>query len=167
MQVVLLERISTLGHIGQVVNVKPGYARNFLLPKQKALRATEENLAYFEKERAQIEAKNIKFKKEAESIASRYADTQVIIIRQASDMGHLYGSVRSQDIAEVLKDKGLDIKRTQIQIKTPIKVIGEHMISISLHPEVDLPVNVLIAQSKEEAAAIINKNAEEETDENA
>jgi len=161
MQVVLLERLPTLGHIGQVVNVKTGYARNYLLPQHKALRATKENLAYFEKERAQIEAKNLTQKKEAESIASSFTDMQITVIRQASDVGHLYGSVRAQDIVECIQEKGLDVKRSQIKIHSPIKTIGQHEVAVILHPEVDLRVNVLIAQSKEEANAILNGGNED------
>ena len=152
MQVILLERIEKLGHMGQVVNVKPGYARNFLLPKKKALRATKQNLGFFENKRIELEAHNLKRKSEAEVIAVKMEGTMISLVRQASEMGHLYGSVRSADIVQGLGESGFLVSRGQVQIDIPIKYLGMHQVRVLLHPEVSITVNVNVAQSEEEAA---------------
>jgi large subunit ribosomal protein L9 len=152
MQVILLERVEKLGQMGQVVSVKAGYARNFLLPKKKALRATKQNLGFFEDKRSEYEATNLKRKSEAQVVGEKMDGTMIVLIRQASEVGHLYGSVRSTDIAQGLSDAGFQISRTQVQIDVPIKYLGMHQVRIMLHPEVSLNVNVNVAQSEEEAA---------------
>lgn len=156
MQVILLERVEKLGQMGQVVSVKPGYARNFLLPKKKALRATKQNLGFFENKRVELEANNLKRKTEAESVAQKMNGVMITLIRQASEMGHLYGSVRSADIAQGLDDAGYKISRNQVQINTPIKTLGMHEVHIILHPEVLSGIQVNVAQSAEEAAVQAN-----------
>ena len=153
MQVILLERVEKLGQMGQVVSVKPGYARNFLLPKKKALRATKQNLGFFENKRVELEANNLKRKSEAEIVAQKMNGVTVTLIRQASEMGHLYGSVRSADIAQNLDDEaGYKVSRNQVQINTPIKTLGMHEVQVILHPEVLASIQVNVAQSVEEAA---------------
>jgi len=152
MQVILLERVEKLGQMGQVVNVKAGYARNFLLPKKKALRATKQNLGFFEKKRVEFEANNLKRKSEAQSVAEKMDGVTIILIRQASEVGHLYGSVRSADIAQGISDAGFQAARAQIQIDVPIKYLGMHQVRVLLHPEVSIFANVNVAQSEEEAA---------------
>ena len=150
-QVVLLERVEKLGQMGQVVNVKPGYARNFLLPKRKALRATKENLAYFEKQRAQLEAQNLKRRGEAEGVAEKLKGLQVVIIRQAGESGQLYGSVSARDIAEAVTAAGFTIERQQVILDRTIKTLGLHEVRIALHPEVVVNISANVAQSPEEA----------------
>lgn len=152
MQVILLERIEKLGQMGQLVTVKPGYARNFLLPKKKALRATKDNLSYFEKQKAQLEANNLKRREEAEYVAQKIEGTFISLVRQASEMGHLYGSIRSNDVSESLTKVGFNISRSQVEILTPIKTLGAHTVKVILHPEVSMDIGVLVAQSEEEAA---------------
>lgn len=152
MQIILLERVEKLGQMGQVVNVKAGYARNYLLPKKKALRATKQNLSFFDNKRVELEATNLHRKSEAEVVAKKMEGAMVSLIRQASEMGHLYGSVRSADIAKGLEETGFHIARSQVQIDVPIKFLGMHEVRILLHPEVSIKVNVNVAQSEEEAA---------------
>lgn len=152
MQVILLERVEKLGQMGQVVNVKAGYARNFLLPKKKALRATRQNLDFFEHKRVEFEATNLKRKSEAEVIAGKMEGAMINLIRQASEMGHLYGSVRSADVTQGLEELGFKVARGQIQIDVPIKFLGMHQVRVLLHPEVFVNINVNVAQSEEEAA---------------
>ncbi|MDF3033753.1 MAG: ribosomal protein [Alphaproteobacteria bacterium] len=152
MQVILLERVEKLGQMGQVVTVKAGYARNFLLPKKKALRATKQNLGFFEDKRLELEASNLKRKSEAEVVAKKMDNAMISLIRQASEMGHLYGSVRSADIVQGLGEVGFSVSRGQVQIDVPIKYLGMHQVRILLHPEVSITVNVNVAQSEEEAA---------------
>jgi large subunit ribosomal protein L9 len=149
--VVLLERIEKLGQMGQVVNVKPGYARNYLLPKRKALRATKENMAYFEKQRAQLEAQNLKRRSEAEEVGSKLNGIQVVLVRQAGESGQLYGSVSARDIAEAVTQAGFTIERQQVILDHTIKTLGMHQIRIALHPEVSVAVTANVAQSPEEA----------------
>ncbi|MGE5538940.1 MAG: 50S ribosomal protein L9 [Gemmatimonas sp.] len=151
MDVILLERIERLGQMGDVVRVKPGFARNFLLPRKKALRATKENKAVFEQQRATLEARNIERRQEAEKLAERQQDISVVIIRQASETGQLYGSIRTRDIADAVTDKGLKIDRSQVRLDTPIKTIGISKVKVSLHPEVAIEVKVNVARSPEEA----------------
>jgi len=151
MQIILLERIGRLGQMGDVVNVKDGYARNFLLPQKKALRATEENLARFEKERTQLEARDLELKKEAEAVAAKLAGQSFLAIRQAGDTGQLYGSVTTRDIAEVVTAGGFSIDRRQIVLDRPIKTLGLHPIRVALHPEVIVQVSLNVARSQDEA----------------
>jgi len=151
MQIILLERIGRLGQMGDVVNVKDGYARNFLLPQKKALRATEENLARFEKERTQLEARDLELKKEAEAVAAKLAGQSFLAIRQAGDTGQLYGSVTTRDIAEVVTAGGFSIDRRQIVLDRPIKTLGLHPTRVALHPEVIVQVSLNVARSEDEA----------------
>ncbi|TSD84508.1 50S ribosomal protein L9 [Mycobacterium sp. KBS0706] len=151
MEIILLERVEKLGQIGDVVRVKPGFARNYLLPQKKALRATKANLAVFEKQRAQIEANNLEAKGEAENIAGRMDDVSIVVIRQAGDSGQLYGSVSARDIAEGLTAAGYTVSRGQVAIEQPIKTLGLEKVRIRLHPEVSVIVTVNVARSAEEA----------------
>ena len=151
MEVILLERVEKLGQMGDVVNVRPGYARNYLLPQKKALRATEENRASFEDRRAQLEAENIEHRAEAESVAEKLEDFSVVIVRQASDNDHLYGSVTTRDIAGAVSDAGVTVDRRQIQLDRPIKTVGLHQVRVRLHPEVAVEVTTNVARSEEEA----------------
>ncbi|WP_114391893.1 50S ribosomal protein L9 [Oleisolibacter albus] len=152
MEVILLERVEKLGQMGQVVKVKPGYARNFLLPRKKALRATKENLAYFETQKAQLEARNLERKKEAEQVAVKIDGLTVVILRQSGETGVLYGSVTSRDVAEVVTTAGFSIGRNQVSIEEPIKTLGLFKVRVVLHPEVTVLVTVNVARSAEEAA---------------
>jgi large subunit ribosomal protein L9 len=151
MQVILLERIGRLGQMGDVVSVKDGYARNFLLPQKKALRATPDNLARFEKDRAQLEARNLELKKEAEAVAGKLGGQNFLAIRQAGDTGQLYGSVTSRDIAEVVTAGGFSLDRRQVILDRPIKTLGLQPVRIALHPEVIVQVTLNIARSQDEA----------------
>jgi large subunit ribosomal protein L9 len=153
MDVILLERIESLGQMGDVVKVKPGYARNFLLPQRKALRATKENRDYFEKQRAQLEANNLQRRKDAEAVASKLEGQSVVIIRQAGEFGTLYGSVSTRDIADAVTAAGFTVDRRQILLDQPIKTLGLHKTRVALHPEVAVSVTVNVALSEEEAAA--------------
>jgi large subunit ribosomal protein L9 len=151
MQVILLERIGRLGQMGDVVKVKDGYARNFLLPQGKALRATEANRARFDKDRAQLEARNLELKKEAEAVAARLAGQSFVAIRQAGDTGQLYGSVSTRDIADVITAGGFSVERRQILLDRPIKALGLHDVQVALHPEVTVKVGINVARSSDEA----------------
>ena len=151
MQVILLERVAKLGQMGDVVDVKPGYARNFLLLQGKALTASKENIARFESEKANLEAKNLETRKEAEAVAEKLDGEQFVVIRQASDGGNLYGSVTTRDAAEVCKDAGFDVDRKQVIIREPIKELGLHAVELHLHPEVIVEVTLNVARSPEEA----------------
>ena len=153
MDVILLERIERLGQIGDVVKVKPGFARNFLLPTKKALRATEENKKRFEEQRAQIEANNLKRREEAEKIKGKVDGLKVVIIRQASETGILFGSVSTRDIAEGVTKAGFTIDRAQVKLDKPIKTLGLHDVRVALHPEVIVKVTANVAKSEDEAAA--------------
>ena len=148
---VLLEKIPNLGQIGDNVKVKPGYARNFLLPQGKALRATKENLKKFEKIRVNIETKNLEIKKEAQSVKEKLDSNDFIIIRSASDTGSLYGSVTSKDISETINSKGFELNRKQIILNKPIKELGIHQVELSLHADVNIRINLNVARSMEEA----------------
>lgn len=150
-ELILLQRVEKLGQMGDVVKVKPGYARNFLLPQKKALRASKDNLAIFEKQRAQLEAQNLKRREEAERIAERVIGMSVIIIRQAGESGSLYGSVSARDIADGCTAGGLSISRSQVILEQPIKTLGLTQVRVSLHPEVYINVTVNVARSPEEA----------------
>jgi large subunit ribosomal protein L9 len=151
MQVILLQRIGRLGQMGDVVNVKDGYARNFLLPQKKALRATEDNRKHFESQRAQLEANNLELKKEAEAVAEKLDKTIFVAIRSAGDTGQLYGSVATRDIAEVVTEGGFTIDRRQVILERPIKNLGLHPVRVALHPEVIVSVTLNVARSEEEA----------------
>jgi large subunit ribosomal protein L9 len=151
-EVILMQRVDKLGQMGELVKVRPGYARNFLLPQGKAIRANKDNLARFETERAQLEAQNIKRREEAERIAERVLGLSVIIIRAAGESGSLYGSVTSRDIADACKAQGgLTVDRSQVVLDAPIKTTGIVTVRVELHPEVVMPVGVNVARSQEEA----------------
>ena len=150
-ELILLQRVEKLGQMGDVVKVKPGYARNFLLPQKKALRANKDNRAKFEQQRAQLEAQNIKRREEAERIAERVVGLSVVIIRQAGESGSLYGSVSARDISDAATEAGLTINRSQVVLEHPIKSLGLSQVRVSLHPEVSIPVTVNVARSPEEA----------------
>jgi len=152
MDVILLQRIESLGQMGDVVKVKPGYARNFLLPTKKALRATKENLAYFEKQRVQLEAQNLKLRADAQAVGEKMGDSfAVVIVRTAGESGMLYGSVSSRDIAVAMKEAGVTVDRTQVLLAQPIKALGLFKTRVALHPEVSVTITVNVAQSAEEA----------------
>lgn len=150
-ELILLERVEKLGQMGQIVKVRPGYARNFLLPQKKALRATKDNLAYFEKQRAQLEAQNLSRKGEAEQIAQKLDGLSVVIIRQAGESGQLYGSVTARDIAQGVTEAGFTIVRGQVVQEKAIKTLGLYKQRVVLHPEVSVTVTINVAQSPEEA----------------
>ena len=152
MQIVLLERVAKLGQMGEVVEVRNGYARNFLLPQGKALRATEGNLKRFETERAQLEVRNLELKQEAEKVAVKLDGQSFVVIRSASDGGVLYGSVSPRDIADAATAGGFSLDRRQVTLDQPIKELGVHPVSISLHPEVDATITINVARSPDEAA---------------
>jgi large subunit ribosomal protein L9 len=152
MQVILLERIGRLGQMGDVVTVKDGFARNFLLPHGKALRATKANRERFEKERAQLEARNLELKSEAEVVAAKLQGQSFIVLRQAGDSGQLYGSVATRDIAAVVSEGGFSIERRQVLLDRPIKTLGLHDVRIGLHAEVEPHVTINVARSHDEAA---------------
>lgn len=160
-KVVLLERIQRLGALGDVVTVKPGFARNYLLPQSKALRATAENIATFEKQKEQLKKDNAHKLAKAESIAKTLEHKAVFIVRQASEAGNLYGSVGTRDIAEAVTDNLVEITRHQVLMAQPIKLLGVHQISISLHPELAVPLTVSVAQTEEEAKAQLQKLKDE------
>ena len=151
MEVILLERIEKLGQMGEVVNVKPGYARNYLLPQKKAMRATEENRKYFEAQRAQLEAVNLERRSEAEAVATKLDGLTVMMIRQAGDAGQLYGSVNARDISSAVSEAGFTIARQQVKLLHPIKTVGIHTVRVDLHPEVSVAVRANVARSAEEA----------------
>ena len=150
-ELILLERVENLGQMGQVVKVRPGFARNFLLPQKKALRATKDNLAFFEKQRTQLEAQNLKKKGEAEQVAGKLEGVNVVVIRQASESGQLYGSVSARDIADAVTAAGFTVGRSQIVLDKPIKSLGLYKTRVVLHPEVSATVTANVAQSPEEA----------------
>jgi len=151
MDVILLERVAKLGQMGDVVTVKQGFARNFLLPQGKALRATEANKAQFEAQKAQLEAKNLETKKEADDMASRLDGQQFVIIRSASDAGALYGSVTTRDAADAATAAGYTTDKKQFALTAPIKELGLHTVTVNLHPEVDCSIVLNVARSEEEA----------------
>ncbi len=151
MQVILLERVAKLGQMGDVVNVKSGYARNYLLPQGKALRASDDNIKSFEHRKAELEAQNLETRKEAQAVAAKLDGESYVVIRQASDGGALYGSVSPRDVADLLAESGVTVEKRQIVIATPIKTLGLHKALINLHPEVDVEVGLNVARSVEEA----------------
>jgi large subunit ribosomal protein L9 len=151
MQVILLERVAKLGQMGEVVNVRPGYARNFLLPQGKAMRASDANIARFEGQKAQLEAQNLETRAEASRMAETLDGQTFVVIRSASDGGALYGSVTTRDVAEAATDGGFGLDRRQIVLDQPIKELGLHAVTVRLHPEVDAAIRVNVARSPEEA----------------
>jgi large subunit ribosomal protein L9 len=151
MDVILLQRVDKLGQMGEVVNVKPGYARNYLLPQKKALRATKENVAQFEQRRTQLEADNLDQRQEAEQVANRLNGLSIVLTRQASDSDQLYGSVTTRDIADEVTAAGFTIDRRQVELDRPIKTVGLHRVHVRLHPEVAVEVTANVARSPEEA----------------
>jgi len=169
MNIILTERINNLGKLGEVVKVKAGYARNYLLPQGKAIRATKENLEIFEKERSQREAENIKNIKEAESLSEEVKGLSIVILRSASETGQLYGSVSNRDISKLVTDNGFTISYKQVILNKTIKELGIHFIDITLHPEVIIEIKLNVARTKEEAEiqektgeAVIEVKEEEE-----
>ena len=150
-EVILLERVPKLGQMGDVVKVKPGFARNFLLPQKKALRATADNRKYFDSRRKDLEANNLKRKQEAEAVAAQMAGFQVVLIRQASESLQLYGSVTARDIADAVDQSGVNVERQQIVLDRPIKTLGLHKLRVRLHPEVSVGITVNVARTAEEA----------------
>ena len=153
MQVILLERIEKLGQMGDVVKVKPGYARNYLLPKKKAMRATDANLKVFESQRSHLETDNLERRSEAESVAGKLDGLSIVLIRQAGEGGQLYGSVTARDMAQALGKDGVKVERAQVQLDKVIKVLGLHPVRLRLHPEVSVTITVNVARSEEEARA--------------
>lgn len=151
MEVILLERVEKLGQMGDVVRVKPGYARNFLLPQGKALRATEGNRKHFEHQRVQLEAQNLARRQDAEAVSGKMDGQRVVLVRQAGEAGQLYGSVNARDIATALTAAGFTVERRQVELAAPIKTIGIFPVQVRLHPEVAVAVSVNVARSAEEA----------------
>ena len=168
MQVILLERVAKLGQMGDIVSVKDGYARNFLLPQKKALWASEANVAQFEAEKAQLEARNLETKQEAVALAEKLNGQQFVVIRSASDGGSLYGSVTTRDAAEAATADGFSVDRKQVVLGAPIKELGMHSVTVVLHPEVDATIELNVARSTEEAELqaqginVVDQAAEEE-----
>ena len=174
MDIILLERIEKLGQMGDVVKVKAGFARNYLLPHKKALRATKENLAYFSTQRQQLEAENIKHRDEAQKVADRLNGLKVVVIRSAGDTGQLYGSVNARDIAAAVTEAGFTIQRSQVVMERPVKTLGLFDLRMRLHPEVSATITANVARSADEAAeqqrlghAIIAGELEEADEERA
>ena len=151
MQVILLERVAKLGQMGDVVDVKPGFARNYLLLQGKALTASEANIKHFEAQKAQLEARNLETRKEAEALGDRLGGQQFVVIRSASDGGNLYGSVTTRDVSDTATEAGYSIDRKQVLIRTPIKELGLHEVEVHLHPEVMVTIELNVARSPEEA----------------
>ena len=151
MDVILLERVAKLGQMGDVVSVKEGYARNYLLPQRKALRASQSNIDAFEAQKAQLEARNLETKAEAEDLAGRLGGQQFIVIRSASDAGALYGSVTTRDAADAATEAGFSLDRKQVALTRPIKELGLHTVLVNLHPEVEVEIELNVARSAEEA----------------
>jgi large subunit ribosomal protein L9 len=151
MEVILLERVAKLGQMGEVVRVKDGFARNYLLPKGKALRATKENRSRFENMKVELEARNLEQKSEAEKIGRKLNGQSFTVLRQAAESGQLYGSVSPRDLAVLVSERGFALNRAQIALNTPIKTIGMHKVPISLHPEVEVTITITVARNAEEA----------------
>ena len=166
MEIVLLERVEHLGHLGDVVKVKPGFARNYLFPQKKALRATKSNLEFFEKQKAELQKRNATLKSTAETDSKKIDGTALVIVRQASEAGQLYGSVAARDVAEALVGAGFKVERGHVMLTEPLKTLGIFPVRVALHPEVSVQVTVNIARSAEEAKTAAEKSkpvkAEEE-----
>ena len=154
MEVILLERVANLGQMGEVVRVKDGFARNFLLPRGKALRATQENRTRFETMKVELEARNLELKGDAQKVADKLNGQSYTVLRQAAEGGQLYGSVSPRDIAALASDRGFALSRSQIALNTPIKMIGLHKVPVTLHPEVEVTINVTVARNADEAQRI-------------
>jgi large subunit ribosomal protein L9 len=154
MEVILLERVSKLGQMGEVVRVKDGYARNYLLPKGKALRATDDNKKRFEGMKAQLETRNLELKSEAEKVSAKLNGHSLTVLRQASETGQLYGSVSTRDIADLLTQSGFSVNRNQIALNAPLKIIGVHNVPVALHPELEVAITVYVARNADEAARL-------------
>ena len=151
MEVILLQRVAKLGQMGEVVRVKDGFARNFLLPQGKALRATKDNRAKFDGMKAQLEATNLEQKKEADAVGAKLNGKSFVVLRQASDVGQLFGSVSARDIAEIASKGGYTVARNQIDLQAPIKSIGMHTVPVALHPEVEVTITINVARNTDEA----------------
>jgi large subunit ribosomal protein L9 len=168
MEVILLQRVAKLGQIGEIVRVRDGFARNFLLPTGKALRATRENRARFESMKSQLEARNLELRSEAEKVARKLEGQKFVALRQAAESGQLYGSVSARDLAVLFEQRGFSVDRAQIELNAPIKTIGIHKVSIVLHPEVSVAVDVNVARNADEAErqgrgeTVLGPEAEEE-----
>jgi large subunit ribosomal protein L9 len=174
MEVILLERVAKLGQMGEVVRVRDGYARNFLLPKGKALRATADNKKRFESMKTQLEARNLELKGEADKVGGKLDGKTFTVLRQASESGQLYGSVSTRDLAALLTDGGFSVNRAQIHLNAPIKTIGTHKVPVALHPEIEVTVTVYVARNADEAERLargedvtIRREAREEEEEAA
>jgi large subunit ribosomal protein L9 len=154
MEVILLERIARLGQMGDVVRVKDGFARNFLLPRGKALRATDENRTRFEKMKSELEARSLTLKSEADQVAGKLNGKSFTVLRQASESGQLFGSVSPRDLVALLSEGGFRVNRNQLALNAPIKTIGQHKVPIALHPEVEVLIGVIVARNEDEAARI-------------
>jgi large subunit ribosomal protein L9 len=154
MEVILLERVVNLGQMGEVVRVKDGFARNFLLPRGKALRATDDNRKRFETMKVELEARNLELKGDAQKVADKLNGQSFTVLRQAAEGGQLYGSVSPRDIAALASDKGFALSRGQIALNTPIKMIGLHKVPVTLHPEVEVTINITVARNADEAQRI-------------
>jgi large subunit ribosomal protein L9 len=165
-EVILLERVEKLGQMGAVVRVKPGFARNYLLPQRKAMRATKSNMVVFEAQRSELEALNLQRRQEAEGVAEQMKDIRLVLVRAAGESGQLYGSVAARDIQEALKADGVKVERRQIEMDQVIKVLGASELRIRLHPEVVVTIAVIVARSLEEAEAgfVVEEEEEEEDD---
>lgn len=161
MELILLEKVNNLGLMGDLVRVKPGYARNYLLPQKKALKNTEENRKYFEDKRVEIEARNLELRNEAEAVSEKIDGQSFIVIRSASETGSLYGSVSKRDIATAATESGLSIDRKQIELNRPFKEIGIYEVKVNLHPEVETTIYINIARTVEEAEAQSDAGVEE------
>src|SRR4029077_3301273 len=154
MEVILLERIGKLGQMGDVVRVKDGFARNFLLPRGKALRATDENRTRFEKMKSELEARSLTLKSEADQVAGKLDGKSFTVLRQASESGQLFGSVSPRDLVTLLSEGGFRVNRNQVALNAPIKSIGQHKVPIALHPEVEASISVIVARNEDEAGRI-------------
>jgi large subunit ribosomal protein L9 len=154
MEVILLERVPRLGQMGEVVRVRDGFARNFLLPRGKALRATDENRARFESMKVELEARSLQLKGEASQVADKLDGKSFTVLRQASEAGQLFGSVSPRDLVGLLDTAGYKVNRNQIALNTPIKTIGQHKVQIALHPDIETAINIIVARNNEEAARI-------------
>jgi large subunit ribosomal protein L9 len=154
MEVILLERVPRLGQMGEVVRVRDGFARNFLLPRGKALRATAENRARFDSMKVELEARSLKLKGEASQVADKLNGKSFTVLRQASEAGQLFGSVSPRDLVGLLEAGGYKVSRNQIALNTPIKTIGQHKVEIALHPDIETTINIIVARNNDEAARI-------------
>jgi large subunit ribosomal protein L9 len=154
MEIILLERVAKLGQMGEVVRVKDGYARNYLLPKGKALRATDDNRKRFESMKTQLEARNLEQRGEAQKVGTKLDGQTFTVLRQASETGQLYGSVSTRDLAALLTENGFSVNRNQMQLNAPIKLIGTHKVPVALHPEVEVTITVYVARNADEAARL-------------